>query len=148
MMPRIPTILLLVAIAACQLHADLGPAKAEPNLQKRSRMALDNADAQLTAANKAYDAGNWTEVAAALDETRASVDLVLDSLKQSGKNPRRGGKYFKNAEIRTRALVRKLESFRQKASGDEQVPIEKLRDHVQQVHDELLDAILGRTKWR
>jgi hypothetical protein len=146
-MPRIPTLLLL-AMAACQLHADLGPAKAEPNPEKRSRMALENTDTQLTAANKAYDAGNWADVTAALDEIRASVDLVLDSLKKSGKNPRSGSKLFKNAEIRTRELVRKVEGFRQTVSGDEQIPIEKLRDHVQRVHDELLDAVLGRTKWK
>jgi hypothetical protein len=146
-MPRTLVLLLLVA-AACPLRADLGPAKAEPNLEKRSRLALENADRQLDAADKAYDSGSWDQVVAALNETRASVDLAIESLKQSGKNPRQGGKYFKSAEIRTRELARKIDSFRQKASGDEQAPIEELRAHVQRVHDELLDAILSRTKWR
>ena len=146
-MPRI-LFLLSITLFACRLSADLGPAKAEPNLEKRSQLALENADAELIAANKAYDAGTWQQVLAALDQVRASVDLALDSLKQSGKNPRRGGKYFKRAEIRTRELVRKLDSFAQKVSGEEQIPVEKLRDHVQRVHDELLDAILGRAKWR
>ncbi|MCL5744063.1 MAG: hypothetical protein M1541_09070 [Acidobacteria bacterium] len=145
-MPR--TTLLLFACAACFLRADLGPAKAERNLEKRSRLALVNADKLMDAANRAYDAGDWRGVLAAMDESRASVDLAIESLKKSGKNPRRGGKYFKTAEIRTRELVRKIESFRQKASIDERAPIEKLKDHVQGVHDELLDAILGRSSWR
>jgi hypothetical protein len=146
-MPR-TLVLLLLAVAACPLRADLGPAKAEPNLEKRSRLALENADRQMDAANKAYDAGSWDGVLAALKETRASVDFAIESLKQSGKNPRRGGKYFKGAEIRTRELARKIDSFRQKTSGEEQAPIEELRAYVQRVHDELLDAILSRSKWR
>ena len=146
-MPRTLVLLLLVA-AACPLLAELGPAKAEPNLEKRSRLALENADRQMDAADKAYDSGSRDGVTAALQETRASVDLAIESLKQSGKNPRQGGKYFKSAEIRMRELVRNIDSFRQKASGNEQAPIEELRAHVQRVHDELLDAIMGRTKWR
>ena len=131
-MPRTLALLLLL-VAACPLRADLGPAKAEPNLEKRSRLALENADRQMDAANKAYDSGGWDGVVAALKETRASVDLAIESLKQSGKNPQRGGKYFKSAEIRTRELARKIDSFRQKTSGDEQTPIEELRAHVQRV---------------
>jgi hypothetical protein len=146
-MPRTTTLLLL-ACAACLLRADLGPAKAEPNLEKRSRLALENADKRMDEANQAYDAGNWDAVLAAMEESRASVDLAIESLKQSGKNPRSGGKYFKNAEIRTRELARKIESFRQKASVDERAPIEKLREHVQRVHDELLDSIMSRAKKR
>lgn len=141
-------LLLLLLFAAYPLCADLGPARAEQNLEKRSRLALENADRQMVAADKAYDAGSGEGVVAALQEIRASVDLAIESLKRSGKNPRRGGKYFKGAEIRMRQLVRNLESFRQKTTGDEQARIEELRAHVQHVHDELLDAIMGRTKWR
>lgn len=140
-------ILLLLAVAACPLHADLGPANAEPNKEKRSRLALENADKQMDAAEKEFDAGDWSGVLAALEETGASVDLAFDSLKQSGKNPRRGGKQFKNAEIRMRALVRRIDSFRLKLSGDQLAPLDKVRDRVQHAHDGLLDAILGRVSW-
>jgi hypothetical protein len=140
-------IFLLLAMAACPVRADLGPAKAESNKEKRSRLALENADKQMDAADKEYEAGNWGGVLAALEETGASVDLALDSLKQSGKNPRSGGKHFKNAEIRMRALLRRIDNFRLKLSGDQLAPLDKVRDRVQRAHDELLDAILGRVSW-
>ncbi len=139
---------LLAAAAACPVRADLGPARAEQNLEKRARLALENAGRQVKAAHKAFDAGNWEEVLAALEQTRESVDLAMESLKQTGKNPRRGGKSFKNAEIRMRELLRAIDGLRLKTSGEEQAAVEKLRLHVQRVHDELLNAILGRIQWR
>jgi len=149
LMLRLPGLaLLLVAAAACPVRADLGPARAEQNLEKRARLALENAGRQVKAAHKAFDAGNWEEALAAFEQTRESVDLALESLKQTGKNPRRGGKSFKSAEIRMRELLRAIDSLRLKTSGEEQAAVEKLRLHVQRAHDELLDAILGRIRWR
>jgi hypothetical protein len=147
--PRRVTIGLAVCAASVFiLRADLGPVKSEPNLEKRARLALAHADKQVDAAREAYQGGDWNKVLAALEQSSQAVDLAFESLKQTGKNPGSGSKHFKNAEIKTRELARKLDNFRQQAGVDEQAAVEKVRVHVQQVHDELLEGIMGRAKWR
>jgi hypothetical protein len=79
---------MLSIAGALQLRADLSRARAERNLERRARLALDNARGQLHAASDAYKSGDWEKTTAALDELRESVDLAYASLKETGKSPR------------------------------------------------------------
>jgi len=100
----------LLAIAgAAALQADLKKALAEPDLEKRSKLALDNAFAAYQAARDAYQKGEMEPVQAAIDEIEQSVDLAFQSLNDTGKNPRRSPKWFKSAELATRDLSRRIE---------------------------------------
>ena len=128
-------------MGAGSLRADLAKAKAESNLGKRSRLALDNANAQFRAASQAYKAGNWETAAAALDEVRESVDLAYAAMKETGKQPRQSGDY-KNLELKTRALLRNLKDFSQTLGGDERDKVAPIVAHVEQVHDEVLESIM------
>src|SRR5689334_20331823 len=94
------------------LAFDLAPVRSEPNLERRSERALDNAEIALAAVHEAYAATDLDKTQAALDEARESVDLAYQSLKDSGKEPR-NNKFFKRAEMRTRELLRRLENIRQ-----------------------------------
>ncbi len=103
----------LALVGAGTLRADLARAKAERNLGKRSRLAMDNANAQFRAASQTYKTGgNWETAAAALNEVRESVDLAYAAVKETGKQPRQSGDY-KNLEIKTRALLKNLKDFLQ-----------------------------------
>src|SRR5260221_11114451 len=92
--------------------ADLSRIEAEPNLEKRARAALDNADHALRQAEEAHTKGDTAGVSAGLAEVEQSVDLAAASLKQTGKNPSRSPKHFKLAELRTRERLRKVDAFR------------------------------------
>ena len=107
----LPAVLMFACAWAGSLRADLKPALAEPNLGKRSKLALDNAAAALKAARDAYGKGDNQAVAAAAAEIQQSVDLAYDSLVKTGKNPRNSPRWFKPAEISTRDLSKKLDSF-------------------------------------
>lgn len=138
-----------LALALCvqAAGADLGAAKAEANLEKRSKLALDNAQAALQAARAAYNQGDNAAAAAALEEMRQSVDLARDSLEQTGKNPRGHPKYFKQAEITTRDLLRRMETFQQEMSYLDRPMVEGAKTRVQQVHDDLLIGLMeGKRK--
>jgi hypothetical protein len=65
-----------------KLHADLKRAMAEPNLERRSGLALENAAAALKSARAAYDKGDNDEVAKDVAEVLESVDLAATSLEQ------------------------------------------------------------------
>ena len=136
---------LMTLLGAASLWADLSKAKAEPGLEKRARLALDNANAQFRAAAAAYKGGNLKSALVALQEVRDSVELAYTSLKQTNKKPRNSREY-KNFEIKTRQLLKSLEDFRQRMAVDEREHVESVAAYIQQVHDEVLNAVMGITK--
>ena len=137
---------LAVGLVPAELHADLDKAKAEPNLEKRSALALANAAAAFQTARAAYQKGDIDAVAAAAAEIQESVDLAYTSLTQTGKNPRKSPKWFKKAEIQTRDLARKLDSLEQEMSFTERPILARVRAKVQQVHDDLLVGLMEGKK--
>jgi hypothetical protein len=134
--------LALVLANAGWLRADLKQAMAEPNLEKRSKLALDNAAAAYQTARAAYDTGENEKVATAATEIIESVDLAYTSLMKTGKDPRRSPKYFKQAEIETRSLLRRIETFQQQMNFGDRELLDKTKAKVQQVHDDLLVGLM------
>jgi hypothetical protein len=126
-------------------RADLRRAMAEPNLEKRSGLALLNAAEALKAARAAYDKGDNEAVAKDAEEILESVELASTSLTESGKNPRRS-EWFKKAEISTRDLSRRIESFQEQMSYADRPMLDKVKARVQQVHDELLLGVMEGKK--
>lgn len=129
------------------LRADLKTAMAEPDLGKRSKLALDNAAVVLKAVREAYTKDEKDKLSAAADEFLASVDLASESLKATGKNPRKSPKWFKQAEIATRDLLKKLETLQNDMNFDERPVLDKAKARTQEVHDELLLGLMeGKRK--
>src|SRR5580704_15086488 len=95
------------------IHAEVPRIQAEPNPEKRSKLALDNADQALKLARDAYDKGDFPNTAGLLAEVKASVELADASLKSTGKKASRSPKAFKYAELRTSELLRRIETFAQ-----------------------------------
>ena len=128
------------------LHADLKRAMAEPNLEKRSGIALENAAAALKSARAAYEKGDNDQVAKDAAEVLESVELAAASLEQSRKNPRRSAAY-KKAEISTRDLSRRLQDFQDQMSYVDRPLLDKVKARIQEVHEELLLGVMeGRKK--
>ena len=136
-----PALLLTLAFTGL-LRADLAQVKAEPNLEKRSKLALDNAALALKGARTAYANGESDKVKSLVAEVADSVDLAHSSLQETGKNPRKSPKYFKHAEIETRALLKHVESFQDEMNVADRPLLDALRTRVQQVHDDLLMGIM------
>jgi Skp family chaperone for outer membrane proteins len=134
------------AAAAPPACADLKAALAEKNLEKRSKLALDNAQSALQGARDAYRNGEPEKVAALAAEIEESVDLAYASLQQTGKDPRKSSNWFKKAEIATRDLARKLDTFQQDMSFSERPVLDKVKARVQQVHDDLLLGLMEGKK--
>jgi hypothetical protein len=137
----------LFLLAAGVSLADLDPARAEPNLEKRSKLALDNAVAALKEAREAYNAGDTQKVTAKAAEVQESAELAFASLEKTGKDPRKSPKWFKRAEIESRDLLRSIETLEHDMSFDDRVILEKAKEKVQQVHDDLLKGLMeGKRK--
>ena len=139
--------ILVGMLAPILLQADLTTALAEKDLEKRSKLALDNAEAALKTAKDAYQQGDLDKTKAAVSEVQESVDLAYKSLNDTHKNPRRSPKYFKNAEMATRDLLRRLDTFDHDMSYDDRPILKPLEDRVQKVHDDLLLGLMeGKPK--
>jgi hypothetical protein len=147
-MKRVSMALLALAwMAGGARAAELAEVRAEPNLEKRARLALDASDAALTDARADYELGENERVATDAAKIADSADLALLSLDQTGKDPRKNFRWFKFAEVRTRDLLRRLDSFERDMSFADRPIIEKAKAEVQQVHDKLLRGLMeGKPK--
>jgi hypothetical protein len=140
-------LLALACMAGTSRAADLAQARAEPDLVKRARLALDVSDVALATARADYVLGDTDRVAADASLIADSADLAFLSLKQTGKDPRKSFRWFKFAEIRTRTLLRKLDALERDMDFDDRSVLEKAKSEVQQVHDKLLhDLLEGKPK--
>jgi hypothetical protein len=137
---------LLALTGSLGAQADLKRAMAEPNLEKRSKLALENALAAYQNAREAYQNGELKEMQSAVTEIDESVELAYQSLEQTGKNPRNSPRYFKMAEQETSRLVRHLDGLQQDMSYADRSMLDKTKAHVQQVHDELLMQLMEGKK--
>jgi hypothetical protein len=124
---------------------DIAAVKSEPDLERRSELALANADKQMDAAKQAYNGGDEKAEQQALMELRELVDVSYDALEHTNRAPR-NSKYYKNAELKLTALLRRLHSFRDQVSFESREAVDAVIKRVSDVHDELLAAIMSKKK--
>jgi hypothetical protein len=134
-----PAIVILLAFA------DLAAVKAEPDLNHRSELALMNADEKIDAARQAYQAGDGAAEAAAIQEVADSVTLCYNSLEQTHGAPRKS-RFYKKAELKVSALMRRLSGFRDEVSFDFRPQVDAVLKTVSDIHDDLLSDIMSKKK--
>ena len=135
------TFVLVLLIA----FADITAVKSEPDLEKRSELALANADHAIDEARHAYSNGNDQAQHAALLEVQEFVEASYAALERSNKNPRTS-KYYKNAELKVRALVRRLTSFREEVSFETRQSVDTVLKKLSDVHDQLINDVMSKKK--
>ncbi len=133
------------AVLMLVLAADLASVKMEPNLEHRSELALDYANQSVDSARSAAGSGDTAKMQSALADLSDAVDVMYQALSETGKNPR-NNKYFKRAELRTRELIRRLNGLSQTVDLDDRDAVNKVRDHVAEIHDNLLKGIMSKNK--
>ena len=144
MTPRLRnTVFAFLVAASGPAWAGLDQIRAEQNLEKRSALAMDNAAAALKEARAAYNAGDTGKAAEQAKEGEESVDLAYAALEKTGKDPRRSPKWFKHAEIQSNELLRSIEALEHDMSFEDRMILEKTKQRVQQVHDNLLAGLMG-----
>ncbi|MGQ9633978.1 MAG: hypothetical protein ACUVXB_06990 [Bryobacteraceae bacterium] len=131
-----------LGLAAVPSRADLKRALAEPNLERRARLAWENAETQVKNAAKNYAAGDWEATMEVLKEVCESLALAQKSLVAAVKNPRNSRSY-KNFEVRTRAILKHLGALHERMSFEERQQVEGLVEQIREIHDDALWAVMG-----
>lgn len=114
-------------------------------MDKRSELALANADQDMDEARQAYSSGDQKTTQAALSELTESVGVCLDAL-QHARTPPRKNKYYKRAELRLQALIRRLSGFRDDVSYDSRAPVEAALKKLSDIHDQMIADIMSKKK--
>ena len=139
-------IALALGFGAVALASGLDAIKAEPNLEKRSKLALDYANSEIDAARQAYSSGDMKGSTAALVEVRDAVDLCVQALDDTHKDARKSPKAFKRAEMDIREMIRRLRSLEDDFSLDDRGEVLKTEQRLQEVHDDLITRIMTKRK--
>ena|ERR1700676_1926897 len=132
-------------LALLIVFADITALKSEPDLEKRSELALANADHAIDEAKEAYNTGNDKAEQAALVEVQESVQASYDALERTNKAPRKS-KYYKNAELKVRALIRRLTSFRENVGFETRQSVDAVIKKLSDVHDQLVSDVMSKKK--
>ena len=115
---------------------------AESNLEKRSELALQEADTAITAARQAYEAQEREAFRARVSDVEQLAELSYKSLQDTGKRARRSPKYFKRAELKLRGILRRLAGLSAEVSADDRPLVEAARSRINGVHEQLLHDIM------
>jgi hypothetical protein len=134
---------LALALAAA---SGLDAVKAEPNLERRSELALTYAGEVLTNLRTDLETKEWAAVAPEIEEFRAAVDLSFAALKATGKNARRNPKYFKRAELKLRELGRRLRGLQVFLAVDDRPKMDEVIAYVEKLQDDLVEMTMGVRK--
>jgi hypothetical protein len=141
----IPALMSFFAFTGMLAFADLAAVKAEPDLNRRSELALINADENINQARQAYQAGDEAAEETAIQEVAESVTICYDALEKTPGAPRKS-RYYKRAELKVSALMRRLSGFRDEVSFDFRPKVEDVLKRLSDIHDELLSDIMSRKK--
>jgi hypothetical protein len=136
---------LTMSLAYAPAFADVAGLKSEPDPERRSELALTNADKAIDAARTAYNGGDKDAEQAALTEVQESVDVSIESLESTHKAPR-NNKYYKRAELKVGALLRRLRSLRDETAFEGRQSVEAVIKRLSEVHDQLINAIMSKKK--
>ncbi len=140
------TLLLLFFSFAAPLPTSLDQVKAEPNAERRARLAVDFALVSEKNAETAYAAGDQAGTQAQLKEMAESMDLAKASLIASGRTPGRNPGPYKYAEQKSMEILTRLRDLEQRFDAEERGMLTEPRAKVQETHDEWFEGIMERKK--
>jgi hypothetical protein len=137
---------LFLLLAAAPIPASFDQVKAEPNLERRARAAVDFAATAERKAEGAFSNGDMKEVVAELNAMRESMEMTRESLVASRKTPGRNPGLYKYAELRSRELLIRLEDLERRMFVEDREVVAVPKAKVQEIHDFWFEGIMGRTK--
>jgi hypothetical protein len=115
----------------------------QPNLEQQARLSLDKADKALADAKAAYAKHDMEVTRSSIQTMLAEVESAEKALADTRKDARRNPKHFKLGEMRTREMLKRIDSLENDMDIDERSFVAEAKVKVQAIHDEWLLGIMG-----
>lgn len=125
---------------------NLDQIRAESNLDRRAKLAIEFAGSAERSAEAAYGRGEMKSVDAELKSMLEGVELARKSLQQTGKSARSHVGPYKSAELKTEEILKRLADLQRRMDADERAMVEGPKGRVQEIHDEWFDGIMSKKK--
>lgn len=139
---QLAVVMLVATVCSWAADSKYPSVMAEANLERRSELALTEADKAVTAAKQAYEDRKSSEFSERLGDVRELVELSYQSLEDTGKKARRKPRFFKRAELKMRMLLRRLTSLSTDVAVEHRPTVEEVKTSVNSVHDKLIHALM------
>lgn len=127
----------MTALWVLLLAADLASIKADPDPARRGQKALEYLNARIADARAAME--QPAALKAAADEMVASAETAGEAYSHVRKTSD-----IKKAEVRTREILRKIETLRQDVPVDDRALVETAEAKVRALQESLLQYVLRR----
>lgn len=136
----------LAGLSMCVLTDEaLEEIRKQPDLMKRFENALTHAENAMAKARAVVrDAGTVGDLKQALDGVTGGLELSLESLRATGKTPRKMGRQYKKGELKSRDLLRQLEQLVPAISLDTRPPAEEAREVVSKIHQSYIEGVMSK----
>jgi len=134
-----------MGLAAQTSEADrLAAVRAEEDLEKRSKFALEYAREAVSRVEAAYKGADQETARWILASILEAVELSQESLDETGKNARKKPKHFKRAEIGVRKLLFDLRSLERALTFDERKDLAPVIERLDEINARLLQRIMQK----
>ena len=135
--------ILILSIAATA-WADLAAIKADPVPDKRAIRALEHAGRTLANIRETFSKANLPELKQQFAEFSEAMELTVDSLTATGKNPAKNPNLFKKTELQLRIYMRKLKTLEHDLNVEERPLIVPVIVRLEQIQDDLVQGIMRK----
>lgn len=136
----IPVVLLFVAAAVADESIEQLKVRASAASEgDRAQIYLRIAQLQLKSADHLFDEGNAAKALAAVEEVAEFSEKARDSAKESNK-------HLKQVEIGARRMAEKLKDIKRTLAFEDQAPVEKAIQRLEDVRTTLLREMFKKEK--
>lgn len=142
----------LWAVAAAILPARAATASEQDELKarlsretdpvKRSKMEVRLAEIDLDAATQLYGQGSFDQGLEKIQSMLGYIEQAHNDLFNTGRDPRKKPKGFKETEIKLREFHRRLEDLRLTIPLEDRAPVDKVLARVVEIHDHFLNGLM------
>lgn len=135
-------LVLAFAVPLTAANPTLEEAKAETDLEKKSKFALRFSRKAVDPMLKAFRNGDPEAGREWLAKIEEAIEISREALDETGKVARKSPKHFKRAEIATRKLMRDLEGAKRHLIQEEREMVNETIARVEEINRNLLFRIM------
>ncbi|HWF91243.1 MAG TPA: hypothetical protein VN684_03110 [Terriglobales bacterium] len=134
--------LLICSVVTAAKDKSLGEMQQEAQsatLKEQPKLYIKIAQSQLRLADKAFSVGNSASAQVAVDNVTEFATKAADTAIQSGKR-------LKDTEIDIRKIADKLRDIKRTLNFDDQAPVQRSRDKLEDLRSKLLASMFTKKK--